>query len=67
MTYNDINWKQTLESLNFSEVKSMYGGYNIYDDKGIPKWQYDDEYKKERLWYFFNGMIYMRLHMELNQ
>ena len=44
MEFNETNWKECLEALNFTESKNeSFGGMVVYDDKGIPKFDYDSE------------------------
>ena len=44
MEFNETNWKECLEALNFTEGKNeSFGGMVVYDDKGIPQFDYDSE------------------------
>lgn len=66
MEYNEKNWKELLEALNFEESNnSSFGGKVIYDDKGVPKWTYnnDDEEYKKSLFHFLSGALYMKMHI----
>ena len=62
MEYNEENWNSVLESLGYKEVRG-YGCYDILNEKGIPVWQYDNKEKKKRLYDFFRGALYMKLHI----
>ena len=65
MEYNEQNWNDVLDSLGFTEGNNnSFGGKIIYDDKGMPKWTYDDddiEYKKQ-LYTFLSGAVYWKVH-----
>lgn len=64
MEFNETNWKECLESLNFTEGKNeSFGGMVVYDDKGIPKFDYDSEERKRMLFIFLSGALYMKNHM----
>ena len=44
MEYNEQNWKELLEALHFKEHDNVsFGGKEILDDEGIPKWTYDSD------------------------
>lgn len=61
ITNND--WKEVLESLGFTEQKNeQFSGMVIFNDKGIPSWTYETEEEKEKLYIFFNGAIYWKIH-----
>lgn len=62
MEFNEQNWAECLRSLNFTEQKNNMGFkcYNVYDNTGYPRWEYDTERRKERLYYFFSGMLYAK-------
>lgn len=67
MEYNEQNWKELLEALHFTEGKNeAFGGMVVYDDKGIPQWDYDtdNEERKTNLFMFLSGALYMKLHLE---
>ena len=64
MEFNETNWKECLKALNFTEDKNTsFGGMVVYDDKGIPKFDYDSEERKRLLFIFLNGALYMKIHM----
>lgn len=64
MEFNETNWKGCLEALNFSEGKNeTFGGMVVYDDKGIPQFDYDSEERKRLLFIFLSGALYMKIHM----
>ena len=63
MEFNEQNWNECLDSLGFTEGKNFsFGGMIIYDDNGIPKWTYNTEEEKERLYIFFSGAVYWQVH-----
>ena len=67
MKYSENNWKECLESLGFTEQKNhQFGGMVIYDDRLIPMWTYETEEEKEKLYIFFSGAAYWKVHMMLN-
>ena len=53
MQVNKKDWCEVLESLHFEEKdNTTFGGKVIYDDKGVPRWTYNDdnqEYKNSLL------------------
>lgn len=57
LTFNEDNWKALLEILHYTEQKNPNGEdcYDIYDESGIPRWQYSGQAEKELCYYFFNG------------
>lgn len=65
MEFNEQNWHECLESLGFTVQKNPNGAncYDIYDEKGIPRWQYDTIGQQKKLYYFFCGCVYMKIHM----
>ena len=64
MGFNETRWKECLEALNFSEGKTeCFGGMVVYDDKGIPQFDYDSEERKRQLFVFLSGALYMKIHM----
>ena len=64
MEFNETNWKECLEALNFTEGKNeSFGGMVVYDDKGIPQFDYDSEERKRLLFIFLSGALYMKNHM----
>ena len=66
MKINNTNWNEVLDSLGFTEQKNCsFGGMVVYDDNGIPMWTYETEEEKYRLYHFFCGGVYWKLHMEL--
>lgn len=66
MEYNEQNWKELLEALHFEEHDNVsFGGKEILDDEGMPKWTYDsdnEEYKRN-LFIFLSGALYMKQHL----
>lgn len=47
MEFNKINWHECLQALNFTENRNhSFGGMQVYDDKGIPRFQYETEKSK---------------------
>lgn len=66
MGFNQENWAEVLDSLGFTECKNPNGKdcYDVLNEKGIPVWQYETEDAKEKLYYFFSGMIYQRIRRE---
>ena len=67
MEYNEQNWKWCLESLGFTEQKNnQFGGMVIFNDKQIPMWTYSTEEEKEKLYIFFCGMEYWKMHTMWN-
>ena len=68
MEFNETNWKECLEALNFTEGKNeSFGGMLVYDDKGMPKFDYDSEERKRLLFIFLSGALYMKNHMIYGQ
>ena len=68
MEFNETNWKECLEALNFTEGKNeSFGGMLVYDDKGIPQFDYDSEERKRSLFIFLSGALYMKNHMIYGQ
>lgn len=57
LEFNEKNWKSLLECLQYTEQKNPNGVdcYDIYDENGIPKWQYSGQGEKELYYYFFMG------------
>ena len=65
LDYSEENWKECLETLGFSEGKNIsFGGMVVFDDRGIPVWDYDNLEKKKLLYYFFSGAVYGRMHFK---
>ena len=64
MEFNHKNWKECLESLGFTSIKNPNGKdcYDVLDEKGIPRWQFDNIEQQEKLYYFFTGMVYWKIH-----
>ena len=62
LEFNEENWNGCLESLGFTEQKNPNGGYDVYDEKGIPKFQYETEEEKKYLYYFLSGTVWWNLH-----
>ena len=62
MEFSKDNWHMVLDDLEFCEQKNPNGGYNIFNDFGCPVWQYENEKEKEKLYYFFSGAVYWKLH-----
>lgn len=65
--FSKENWKEVLKSLGFTEQRNPngYECYDIYDNHGTPKWQYEKDgvtSKQEMLYYFFSGMVFARIH-----
>lgn len=62
MNFNQQNWEEVLQALGFIEQKNPNGVncYDVYNDSGIPIWQYDTERNKEKLFYFFSGVLYCK-------
>lgn len=66
MKVNQKNWDECLESLGFVEQKNAsFGGMVVFNDDGIPMWAYETEEEKERLYAFFRGAVYWKIHTEL--
>lgn len=66
MAVNKNNWNECLESLGFTEQQNTaFGGMVVYNDDGIPMWTYETEAEKEKLYAFFRGALYWKIHMEL--
>lgn len=63
MKYTKKNWIETLEGLGFTEQKNeKFGGMTVFNDKGVPCWNYITKEEKEKLYIFFNGAIYWKVH-----
>lgn len=63
MEFNEKNWKDCLDSLGFKEGKNIsFGGMVVYDDRDVPLWTYTTEEEKEKLYIFFNGAVYWKVH-----
>jgi hypothetical protein len=63
LEYNEQNWKECLEALNFTEGKNVgFGGMVVYNDKGIPAFNYDSDERKQQLYLFLSGAVYWKLH-----
>ena len=62
MEFNKINWHECLQALNFTEGKdASFGSMQIYDDKGIPRFQYETEKEQKQLFVFLSGALYMKI------
>lgn len=68
LSYSEENWNEVLKSLGYTEQKNpnRIDCYDIYDENGIPKWQYSGQDEKELWYYFFAGQAAMQLHTKLN-
>lgn len=62
MEFSNDNWHMVLDALGFCEQKNSNGGYNVFNDSGVPVWQYENEKEKEKLYYFFSGAVYWKFH-----
>lgn len=61
--FSEDNWNECLEALGFTEQRNIsFGGMVIFDDKGIPVWDYDNLERKMLLYYFFSGAVYGKMH-----
>jgi len=68
MEFNKINWHECLQALNFTENRNhSLGGMQVYDDKGIPKFQYETEKEQRHLFMFLSGALYMKNHLMVNK
>lgn len=63
MNINNNDWNECLESLGFTEQKNeQFGGMVIFDDNNIPMWTYETEEEKGKLYLFFSGAVYWKIH-----
>lgn len=65
MKVNQTKWNECLESLGFTEQKNTsFGGMVVFNDDGIPMWTYETEEEKYKLYIFFRGAVYWKIHTE---
>jgi hypothetical protein len=63
LEFNEQNWKECLESLGFTESENVnFGGMIVYNDKGIPTFDYTSEERKRQLYIFLSGAVYWQIH-----
>ena len=63
MKFTKTEWKQCLRELGFTErVNHQFGGMVVYNDKKIPQWTYETAEEQERLYIFFRGALYWKIH-----
>lgn len=57
-----IEWEECLASIGFTEQKNPNGAncFDVYNEAGLPIWQYSDEDGKQRLFDFFSGISYAK-------
>jgi hypothetical protein len=64
--YNEQNWTDVLDSLGFTEQKNPNGGMIVYNNEEVPMWRYEENETKEKLYYFFSGMVCQRMKNRFN-
>lgn len=67
MNFTEKNWNECLESLGFIEQKNSFGGMVVYNNNNIPCWTYTTKEEKEKLYLFFSGAVYWKIHSKFNK
>lgn len=59
---SDREWLDCLESLGYTEQKNPNGidCFDVYNEDNLPIWQYEGNEQKEKLFYFFSGIVYAK-------
>lgn len=67
LNFSEANWQAVLSTLEFTEQKNPngYDCYDVYDDNGLPLWQYTGKTEQEKLYHFFCGMALMKTRGEI--
>ena len=64
MYFTEENWLQLLEALSFTEQRNPNGKncWDVYDDRGLPLFQYESDEEQEKIYYFLSGALYWKQH-----
>ncbi len=66
--FSEANWQACLETLGFTERENPNGRdcYDVFNEDDIPCWQYEGREQQQNLYFFFSGMIAMKIQKEIH-